>query len=274
MKKKLQKIIIYGKGGIGKSMIASNLSMVYANQNLRVLQIGCDPKHDSIIHLLKEKKIATVMDAFLKKHRNIKKEDIIMKGKNNIDCIECGGPKPGTGCAGRGISLMFEILNDLSILDDYDVIIYDVLGDVVCGGFAAPLKLGFGEKVFIVLSEELSSLYVAKNIIYAVNYYKTNRIYLGGLILNLRDNQADLKHFHRFAEKANADILEKIPRSKKIAQAESDSKTVVEKYPSSDISRIFSELADKILICNKNTVKKPRYIDDEIFYKIFYHVQE
>jgi len=269
---RINKIVLYGKGGIGKSTIASNLSMVFAKNNLRVLQIGCDPKHDSTIWLLNGKKIKTVMELASEKNvKDITKSDIITKGIKNIDCIECGGPKPGVGCAGRGISLMFEVLTDLEIINskEYDVIIYDVLGDVVCGGFAAPLKLNFGEKVFIVISEEISSLYAANNISQGILQYEYNGIYLGGLILNLRDNHANLKHVYEFAEKLNSDVLIEIPRSKEISDVEYKHKTVIEEYPSSKIAKIFSTLADRILSSKKNTTRKLNYINEDDFYNIF-----
>jgi nitrogenase iron protein NifH len=271
MAKTANKIVIYGKGGIGKSTIASNLSMVYAKRGQKVLQVGCDPKHDSTIWLLKDKnKITTVMDAATQKSRmSITRDDIIMKGKNNIDCIECGGPKAGVGCAGRGISLMFEILNDLDIINRYDTVIFDVLGDVVCGGFAAPLKLNFAEKVFIVISEEFASLYAANNISQAVTYYGYNGIYLGGLILNLRDNQADIKRVQDFARRLNSTILAKIPRSREIAAADIKSKTVVEAYSGSAVSGEFSSLADKIRLCRKSSSKKVKPIEEGALYKIF-----
>lgn len=272
-KKKVNKIVIYGKGGIGKSMIASNLSTIYAKKGMKVLQVGCDPKHDSTRPLLMEHKdITTVMDIATKKLRaNITKDDIIMKGKNNIDCIECGGPKPGVGCAGRGISLMFEILSDFGIINsgEYDLIIYDILGDVVCGGFAAPLKLTFGEKVFIVTSEELASLYAANNISEAIIHYKRNGIYLGGLILNLRDNQADLKHVYNLAKELNCSVLAKIPRSKKISEADYQNKTAIEAYPDSELTGIFSALAERILSSKKNRSKELKAINEEMFYKMF-----
>jgi len=269
---KINKIVIYGKGGIGKSTIASNLSMAFAGNNQKVLQIGCDPKHDSTISLLGGKRINTVMEVAAKKDpQDITKTDIVAKGLKNIDCIECGGPKAGVGCAGRGISLMFEIMTDLGIVDgnEYDVIIYDVLGDVVCGGFAAPLKLNFGEKVFIVISEEVSSLYAANNIAQGIMQYEYNGIYLGGLILNLRDNNADLKHVYRFTEKLNSDILIKIPRSKEITAAEHKYKTVMQAYPRSKIAQDFYSLAGKILSCRRNTNKRLNCINDGEFYKIF-----
>ena len=247
---KVNKIVIYGKGGIGKSMIAANLSMVFAKRGLKVLQVGCDPKRDSTIGILGERiKVKTVMDMVIKRGSiKLTKEDIIMHGHDNVDCIECGGPKPGVGCAGRGILLMFEILSDTGLISsgEYDVIIFDVLGDVVCGGFAAPLKINFADKIFIVTSEEPASLYAANNIAQAVRQYEYNGVYLGGLILNLRDNGSSLKHVRKFTDKLNASILASIPRSRKISDAEFKRKTLIELYPRSDVALIFADLAGKI----------------------------
>ncbi len=269
---KANKIVIYGKGGIGKSMIASNLSMVYAKQGLKVLQVGCDPKHDSTARILGPgKKVTTVMEVVSKKDpRSVSRKDIVFTGQNKIDCIECGGPKPGVGCAGRGISLMFEIMSDLSLIEggNYDVVVFDVLGDVVCGGFAAPLKLNFAEKVFIVISEEPASMYAANNISQAVNHYAYNGISLGGLILNLRDNDALKKYPYEFARRLNSKIIAEIPRSKKIAEAEYKNKTALEAYPGSDIAKIFSALAGKVLACGKG-IKAPRSMDEDVLAGIF-----
>jgi nitrogenase iron protein NifH len=270
---KVGKFVIYGKGGIGKSMLAGNLAMVYARRNLKVLQVGCDPKHDSTAHLLGPgKKITTVMDVVSRKDpRRVSKNDIVFTGINNIDCIECGGPKPGVGCAGRGISLMFEIMSDLALIErgKYDVVIFDVLGDVVCGGFAAPLKLNFAEKVFIVISEEPASMYAANNISQAVNHYAYNGIYLGGLILNLRDNDSAKKYPYEFAKRLNSRILAEIPRSKKVCEAEYRNKTAVEAYPGSDIAKIFSALADKVLSSGKGSGKAPKFMDEEVLAGFF-----
>ncbi|MBN1899510.1 MAG: AAA family ATPase [Spirochaetes bacterium] len=271
MSKKTNKIVLYGKGGIGKSTIASNLSMIYARQGLKVLQVGCDPKHDSTSSLLKNRKeMKTVMDIVINKRRSeIVKDDFIIRGKKGIDCIECGGPQAGVGCAGRGISLMFEILNDLDIIDKYDMVIFDVLGDVVCGGFAAPLKLNFADRVFIVVSEEFASLYAANNIARAIIHYEYNGIYLGGLIINLRDNQADLKNVHIFAQRLNTTVLAVIPRSKKISEADYKNQTMIEAYPDSDLSRKFLDLANRILRCKKNNLNKLKPIEENNLYEVF-----
>jgi nitrogenase iron protein NifH len=272
MPNKINKVVIYGKGGIGKSTISSNLSMAFAKSKLRVLQIGCDPKHDSTISLLRAGKIRTVMDVALKKEKkDITRNDIVVTGINNIDCIECGGPKAGVGCAGRGISLMFEIMTDLGIINSgsYDAIIYDVLGDVVCGGFAAPLKLNFGEKVFIVVSEEISSLFAANNIAHGIKQYEYNGIYLAGLILNLRDNNADLEHVRKFARKLNTKIIATIPRSAEISKAEHSYKTLMELYPDSKMAREFSLLANEVLVSSKSANKKLHPLDEKEFSALF-----
>jgi nitrogenase iron protein NifH len=269
MIKKQQKIVIYGKGGIGKSTIASHLSYVYAEQGLKVLHVGCDPKHDSSMRLRKEEKIKTVMD-LKTKNLSLSVENIIIRGRLGIDCVECGGPHAGVGCAGLGISLMFDIFQELNLLANYDLIIYDVLGDVVCGGFAAPLKLNFSDKVFIVISEELASLHAALNIAHAINYYKQNGIYLGGLILNLRDNSSNFKPTVLFAKKLNTSILERIPRSSEIIKTENGKTTVFDEFPKSDVARHLRILAAKILKIEKKSSKKLRIFGEDEFQKIFY----
>ena len=158
----MQKLAFYGKGGIGKSTIAAGVSMALAEKDMRVLHVGCDPKHDSTLALVKGGKITTVIDKlFSMPVGSMSGADLIMKGKHGIDCIESGGPEPGIGCGGRAVSRMFEILEQIGVMDEsrYDVTVFDVLGDVVCGGFAAPLRSAFAPKVVIVLSEELAAAY-------------------------------------------------------------------------------------------------------------------
>lgn len=260
---KMEKIAIYGKGGIGKSTIASNLSYIYAKKGMKVLHVGCDPKHDSTINIT-DKRIKTVMETGLNAWCEGKKE-IITKGVLGIDCIECGGPTPGVGCAGRGVLKMFEIIEEEGILKkgEYDIVLFDVLGDVVCGGFAAPLKAGFADKVFIVTSEEIMSLYAANNIIHAVKTYEANEISLGGIIVNVRDNSSSLEHIKKFSEYTNTKILSTIPRDNLIGEAEKQKKTVIEKYPSSDVSKKLEILAEKILEINKKKSLKPRIMGEK-----------
>lgn len=246
----MEKIVIYGKGGIGKSFFATNLSMIYAKQGYRVLLIGCDPKHDSSISILNRNKITTVTNLLKIKDRDlIKPSDFIVKGLGGVDCIEAGGPEPGVGCAGYGISVMFEILKNLNILNEnrYDIVIYDVLGDVVCGGFAAPLKFGFGRKVIVIVSEEHMSLYAANNICKAIKNYEHNGVFLSGLIINKKNNNESIRHINKFASIINADILGTIQRSKQVTIAETKRKPAIWLFPNSNLFASLNNISNKIL---------------------------
>ena len=158
------KIAIYGKGGIGKSTTTSNLSAAFSRMGYRVMQIGCDPKSDSTKNLMGGEKVPTVLDQIREKGSdNIELEDIVFEGFNGVYCVEAGGPTPGIGCAGRGIITAFEKLQELGAYDVYqpDIVLYDVLGDVVCGGFAMPIRGGYADYVFIVTSGEMMAMFAA-----------------------------------------------------------------------------------------------------------------
>ena len=161
------KIAVYGKGGIGKSTITSNLAAAFATQGRRVIQIGCDPKADSTINLLGGQPLKPVMNLMRESDTDPERiDEIAREGFGGVLCIETGGPTPGLGCAGRGIIATFNLLEDLRLFETWqpDVVLYDVLGDVVCGGFAAPIREGYAEKVLIVTSGEKMALYAANNI--------------------------------------------------------------------------------------------------------------
>ena len=186
----MKKIAIYGKGGIGKSTTTSNLSAALSHLGYKVMQIGCDPKADSTKNLMKGEFIDTVLDVMNEKGDNLELSDIVFEGYNGVLCVEAGGPTPGVGCAGRGIIAAFEKLEELEAFEVYkpDIVIYDVLGDVVCGGFSMPIRNGYAEEVYIVTSGEMMSMYAASNISTAVNQFK-KRGYasLKGLILNAKN---------------------------------------------------------------------------------------
>ena len=269
-------IVVFGKGGIGKSTISSNLSSVYALQGMKVLHVGCDPKHDSTVGLVDGDMIETFMDKYARifgtrDHADLKPSDLLVKGRLDIDCVEAGGPEPGVGCAGRGISLMLEALQDLGVLKDggYDARIFDVLGDVVCGGFAAPLRKGFAEKIVIVVSEELMALYAANNIAKSVKTYSSNGVYLAGLVANCKDgSKVERERVERFAKILGTRILEFVPRDPAVREAEFARKnTVVERAPKSPFAKSIKALAAKLLAIRKQDCPVPTPMDDHRFYQ-------
>ena len=245
------KIAIYGKGGIGKSTITSNLAAAFAVLGKRVIQIGCDPKADSTINLLGGEPLLPVMNYMREEDEEPEKlEDISKIGYGGILCIETGGPTPGLGCAGRGIIATFQLLEDLKLFETYkpDVVLYDVLGDVVCGGFAAPIREGYAEKVLIVTSGEKMALYAANNISSAVrNFEDRSYARVFGIVLNHRNVENENQKVEEFSRKSGIPIVGEIPRSDEIIRNEDMGKTVIEGNPDSEISRRFFDLAEMLL---------------------------
>ena len=243
-------IAVYGKGGIGKSTTVSNVAAALAEQGLKVLQIGCDPKADSTILLRHGEEVPTVLHMYQEKKKNLKLEDIVKIGYKGIVCVEAGGPTPGLGCAGRGIIATFQLLEDLRLFETYqpDVVLYDVLGDVVCGGFAAPIREGYAEKVLIVTSGEKMALYAANNISSAVrNFEDRSYARVFGIVLNHRNVENETEKVQAFAQKSNIPIVGEIPRSDEIIRWEDQGKTVIEGDAGSEISRRFFDLAEMLL---------------------------
>ena len=234
------KVAIYGKGGIGKSTVTSNLAAAFANMGKRVIQIGCDPKADSTINLLGGEPLRPVMN-FMREEDEEPDElaQISKEGYGGILCIETGGPTPGLGCAGRGIIATFQLLEDMDLFAHYkpDVVLYDVLGDVVCGGFAAPIREGYAEKVLIVTSGEKMALYAANNISSAVrNFEDRSYARVFGIVLNHRNVENEMEKVQAFSEKIDVPIVGEVPRSDEIIRWEDQGKTVIEGNPDSEIS--------------------------------------
>lgn len=241
----LKEIAIYGKGGIGKSTISANIAAALSLLEKKVLQIGCDPKHDSTRLLLGGKKILTVLD-YLKTTNPLayKLEDILFTGFNGIGCIEAGGPEPGIGCAGRGILSTFELLNRLNLKKHaYDFTVYDVLGDVVCGGFAVPIRREYADGIYIVTSGEYMALYAANNILRGIQNYDGQRKRVAGLIFNQRNVKNEIQRVQVFAKAVDLPICGTIPRSDVFALSEKSGKTLVEGFPASPLREVFMELA-------------------------------
>lgn len=251
------KLAIYGKGGIGKSTMTSNLAAAFAYLGKRVIQIGCDPKADSTFNLLNGKPVEPVMN-YLREHDEDPQriEDISRIGYGGVLCIETGGPTPGLGCAGRGIIATFALLEDLGLFETYqpDVVLYDVLGDVVCGGFAAPIREGYAEEVLIVTSGEKMALYAANNIYTAVqNFADRSYATVRGILFNRRNIPDEEAKVRAFAEKNQLPIIGDIPRSDAINQFEEEGKTVIEGNPDLPISQTFLQLATSLLQ-DRNTI--------------------
>lgn len=247
----MQKLAIYGKGGIGKSTITSHLAAALATLGKRVIQVGCDPKADSTSNLLGGRPLATVMD-YLREHDEppASLAEISREGYAGVLCIETGGPTPGLGCAGRGIIATFRILEDLQLFETFqpDVVLYDVLGDVVCGGFAAPIREGYAEDVLIVTSGEKMALYAANNIATAVeNFEDRGYAKTRGILLNRRNVPDETAKVQAFADGKHLPILADLPRADEINQAEELGQTTIEAFPDAAITKRFLTLAHTIL---------------------------
>ena len=247
----MQKIAIYGKGGIGKSTVTSNLAAALATLGKRVIQIGCDPKADSTVNLLGGEPLTPVMNFIRDFDREPETIGEISKvGFGNILCIETGGPTPGLGCAGRGIITTFSLLEELELFETYqpDFVLYDVLGDVVCGGFAAPIREGYAEKVLIVTSGEKMALYAANNINNAVkNFADRNYAVVRGVVMNRRAVENEEEKVRKFASENALEIVADIPRSNDIIHYEDMGKTVIEGDRSLEVSKRFLALAQMLI---------------------------
>ncbi len=247
----MRKIAIYGKGGIGKSTTTGNLAAAFAMLGKKVIQIGCDPKADSTINLLKGEPVMPVMNYLRETGEEPEALDEIARvGYGGVLCIETGGPTPGIGCAGRGIVATFDILERLHLYEKYnpDIVLYDVLGDVVCGGFAAPIREGYAEDILIVTSGEKMSLYAAKNIHTAVEQFK-DRGYASvrGIILNRRNVENEEAKVLEFAKANQLKIISDIPRSPEIIYYEDLGMTVMEGNPEAEVSKCYMKLARNLL---------------------------
>lgn len=255
----MKRICVYGKGGIGKSTTVANVAAAMAEKGLKVAVVGCDPKADTT-RCLAGRRISPVLSPSGVSGG----EEIAVTGYRGILCIESGGPEPGTGCAGRGIAAALREIRERSLLEGRDVVIYDVLGDVVCGGFSMPLREGIADDVYLVTTADYMSLYAANNICRGIaRYAEGNEIRLAGIIYNGRSGCDRPDRAERFAKAIGTRVVGELPMSSLISQAENSRKTVVELYPDSEPGQAFDRLAERILSGTARCVPKP-LSDEEV----------
>lgn len=244
----MRQIAIYGKGGIGKSTTTQNTVAALAEAGNKVMIVGCDPKADSTRLVLNGLNQKTVLDTLRDEGEDIELDDIIHSGFGGTRCVESGGPEPGVGCAGRGIITSINLLESLgAYTSDTDYVFYDVLGDVVCGGFAMPIREGKAKEIYIVASGELMALYAANNICKGIcKYADTGEVRLGGIICNSRkvDNEREL--LEAFATELGSQLLYFVPRDNLVQRAEINRKTVIDFDPTAAQAQEYRNLSAKM----------------------------
>jgi nitrogenase iron protein NifH len=261
----MRQIAFYGKGGIGKSTTSQNTLAAMAEQGQRIMIVGCDPKADSTRLMLHSKAQTSVLQlaAELGAVEDVELDQVLQIGYRGVKCVESGGPEPGVGCAGRGIITAINFLEEEGAYEDLDFVSYDVLGDVVCGGFAMPIREGKAQEIYIVCSGEMMAMYAANNIARGVlKYAQSGGVRLGGLICNSRNTDREIELIEALAAKLNTQMIHFIPRDNVVQHAELRRMTVNEYAPDSQQAQEYAQLADKI-INNKNlTIPTPISMDE------------
>ena len=248
------KLAFYGKGGIGKSTTVSNIALALAEKGLRVVQIGCDPKADSTSLLLRGERAVPVLD-LVRRGVPFGAAELGRVGAGGVICVESGGPAPGVGCAGRGIITALETLENKGAFELWnpDVVLYDVLGDVVCGGFSMPMRKGYADFVFILTSGEKMALYAAANIAMAVEHFR-DRDYarLGGFILNCREVKDEEPRVRELAADFGSPVVGILPRSPLVQEAEEKKEVLLAAFPGSEMAACYRRLAEAVLAVGKD----------------------
>jgi nitrogenase iron protein NifH len=244
----MRQVAIYGKGGIGKSTTTQNTVAALAESGKKVMVVGCDPKADStrlLLHGLHQK---TVLDTLRDEGDDIELDAVLRPGYGGTMCVESGGPEPGVGCAGRGIITSINLLEQLgAYTEGLDYVFYDVLGDVVCGGFAMPIREGKAKEIYIVASGELMALYAANNISKGIKKYaETGVVRLGGIICNSRKVDRELDLLTAFAQELGTQLIHFVPRDNIVQRAEINKKTVIDFDPKANQADEYRNLAKAI----------------------------
>ena len=260
MAKELRQIAIYGKGGIGKSTTTQNLTAGLVERGNHVMVVGCDPKADSTRLLLGGLHQKTVLDTLRDQGEDeIELDSILKEGFMGTKCVESGGPEPGVGCAGRGIITSIGLLERLgAYTEDLDYVFYDVLGDVVCGGFAMPIREGKAKEIYIVASGEMMALYAANNISKGIaRYARQGGVRLGGIICNSRNVDREAELVRAFAKELGTQMIHFVPRDNDVQRAEIRKKTVIQHFPESKQADEYRALAEKIEQNDMFVIPKP-----------------
>ncbi|ARE40500.1 Nitrogenase (molybdenum-iron) reductase and maturation protein NifH [Rhodovulum sp. P5] len=245
----LRQIAFYGKGGIGKSTTSQNTLAALVEMDQKILIVGCDPKADSTRLILNTKMQDTViqMAAEMGSVEDLELEDVMKVGYKGIKCTEAGGPEPGVGCAGRGVITAINFLEENGAYDDVDYVSYDVLGDVVCGGFAMPIRENKAQEIYIVMSGEMMALYAANNISKGIlKYANSGGVRLGGLICNERQTDRELDLSEELAKKLGTQLIHFVPRDNVVQHAELRRQTVIQYDPNCAQAKEYRQLAEKV----------------------------
>lgn len=261
----MRQIAFYGKGGIGKSTTSQNTLAALAEIGKRIMIVGCDPKADSTRLILHAKAQTTVMHLAAQRGsvEDLELEEVLRTGYRDIRCVESGGPEPGVGCAGRGVITAINFLEENGAYADLDYVSYDVLGDVVCGGFAMPIRENKAQEIYIVTSGEMMAMYAANNIARGVLKYATSGgVRLGGLICNSRNVDREYELIEALAKRLNTQLIHFVPRDNIVQHAELRRMTVLEYAPQSPQAEQYRELARKIDANRNLTVPTPLSMDE------------
>ena len=262
----MRKIAIYGKGGIGKSTTTQNTVAGLSEMGKKIMVVGCDPKADSTRLLLGGLSQETVLDTLRNEGEDLELEDIRKVGFNGVICVESGGPEPGVGCAGRGIITSINMLEQLGAYaesEKLDYAFYDVLGDVVCGGFAMPIREGKAQEIYIVVSGEMMAMYAANNICKGiVKFAEAGGVRLGGLICNSRNVDNEKEMIQALADRLGTQMIHFVPRDNMVQRAEINRKTVIEYDPSHPQADEYRALARKIDENRMHVIPKPLAIEE------------
>jgi len=261
-----RKVAIYGKGGIGKSTTTQNTAAALSYfWGKKVMIHGCDPKADSTRLILGGKSQVTVMDTLREEGEEAVTPDRVIKtGFGGIKCVESGGPEPGVGCAGRGVITAINLMEEHeAYTPDLDFVFFDVLGDVVCGGFAMPVREGKAQEIYIVASGEMMALYAANNICRGmVKYAEQSGVRLGGIICNSRNVDGERELMEEFCSRIGTQMIQFVPRDNIVQKAEFNRQTVTQFAPDSNQAMVYRELGEKIINNQHFVIPKPMTMDE------------